>query len=168
MPLPPLVREEDEIYLTGQVVVPWYRTEKPSRMTVMNEEDDEGKRPTAPTPVQIAAFERTVANGAGLREPILQQFHEYVPELEAADWAGLEAFFQLTDVRLLPIEKDGIGYVGLVFSCFQFTHGYEHGVGIILHGDRIVHFGMAEEAETGEKAYIDAGLLKADEEEEEF
>jgi hypothetical protein len=165
MPLPPLVREEDEIYLTGQVVVPWYRTEEPSHLTVMNEEDDEGNRPAEPTPVQVAAFERTVTNGADLRDPILQQFREYVPELEAADWAGLEAFFQLTDVRLLPIDKDGVGYAGLVFSCLQFTYGYEHGVGIILHGDRVIHFGVAEEAETGEKAYIDAGLLEPDEDE---
>lgn len=87
-------------------------------------------------------------------------------ELATADWAGLEAFFQLGDVRLFPIGKDGLGYVGLVFFCLQFDYGYEHGAGIILHGDRVVHFGVAEEAETGEKAYIDAGLIEPDEDEE--
>lgn len=64
----------------------------------------------------------------------------------------------------MPVEKDGLAYVGLVFSCLQYD--YEHGAGVILHGDRVVSFGVAEEAETGEKAYIDAGLMEPDEEED--
>ncbi len=43
MPLPPLVRDEDEIHLTGWVEVPWYRTDEPSHLTVMNAEDDDEK-----------------------------------------------------------------------------------------------------------------------------
>lgn len=166
MALPPLARDDDDLYPTGRVEVPWYHTAGPAGLTVMNFEDDRGERAAEPTPAQVAAFERVVAGGVDLRGPILQQFHESVPELEAADWSGLEAFFRLTHVRLLPVEKDSLGYVGLVFSCLQFTYGYEHGVGIILHSERVVHFGVAEEAETGEKAYIDAGFLEPDEDDE--
>lgn len=167
MPLPSLIRDEDTPYLVGHVGVPWYRTEGPVELTVITEEDVQGERATEPTPVQVAAFERVVTGGAAVRDAILRQFREHVEELEAADWSGLEAFFRLTDVRLLPVEKDGVGYVGLVFSCLRWMdYGYEHGAGIILHGDRVVHFGVAEEAETGEKAYIDAGLMEPDEEEE--
>ena len=85
MPLPPLARDDDDIYPTGHVEVPWYRAGEPAKLTVMNEEDGGGKRPPEASPLQVAAFERTVTGVADLRGPILRQFREFVPELEKAE-----------------------------------------------------------------------------------
>jgi hypothetical protein len=164
--LPPLERDPDSPYWIGHVAVMWYRTEEPPRLTVMSPDGADGAE-ARPSPAQLAAFEHLMGGGPPLRGPILEQFRRYVPELATGDWAGLEAFFRLTDVRLFPVEKGGLSYVGLVFSCLQWDGGYEHGAGIIVHGERVVHFGAADEAKTGERAYIDAGLLEPDEGENE-
>jgi hypothetical protein len=167
MPLPSLEKDEDDYYWTGRVEIPWYRTEEPPHFTLMHPDDEDWNEPR-PREAQRAAFEQFITNGHTLRPILLERFHHYVPQLKNEDWSALEAFFQLTEVRLYPIDQEGLAYIGLGFCCLQWDYGYEHGVGIILHGQRIVHFGMAEEANTGEKAYIDAGLLEPDEEDEEL
>jgi len=59
-----------------------------------------------------------------------------------------------------------LSYVGLVFSCLQWDYGYEHGVGIVVHGDRVVCFGVAEVAEHEDEALIDLGLLSREPDDE--
>jgi hypothetical protein len=64
----------------------------------------------------------------------------------------------LVDVRIFARSRDGLAYVGLVFSCSQWDHGYEHGAGIVVHGDRLIRFGVAEVAQEEDEALIDLGL----------
>jgi hypothetical protein len=56
----------------------------------------------------------------------------------------------------LPAERDGLAYVGLLFGCLrQWEFGYEHGAGIVLFGDRVVRFGVAEVAKDEGAALAD-------------
>ena len=54
---------------------------------------------------------------------------------------------------------EDVSYVGLVFNCLKWEYGYEHGVGIVTHRDRVVHFGMAEEGEDDQLALKDLRRL---------
>lgn len=171
MSLPPLTWDEDSCHWAGPVEVPWYRpmpstapagvrwhsTTEPTELVVLPADSNtEGDAEAHLTPAQLAAYTRTVPGGADLRGAILGQFRDRVPELASATWADLEAFFRLAEVRLFPAEQDGLGYVGLVFGCLrQWEFGYEHGAGIVLHGDRVIRFGVAEMANDEAAALAD-------------
>jgi hypothetical protein len=153
----------DEPYWRGPLRLSWYTTSEPPELVLSTGE----MKPTKPTETQATAYERLLADGAAWQALLLAPFRQYVPELAHAKWAELEAFFQLNTVRLFEVDRDGLAYVGLVFHCLQWDYGYEHGVGIVLHDQRIVCFGMAEQAENATEAMIDLGLLPRAEEEDE-
>ncbi|MCA9027310.1 MAG: hypothetical protein KDA86_19025 [Planctomycetaceae bacterium] len=55
-----------------------------------------------------------------------------------------EALMRLIDLRQVhvhPSEKSGIAHVGLQFGC---TWDIEHGLGVMMHNDRVVELGGAE------------------------
>jgi hypothetical protein len=160
-PFPKLTWEE--VDWQGTSKLPWYNTEEPPALIVRTE----GLKPTNPTPAQVAAYQSLLQSGVQLQPIILEQFRQYVPELAHAKWPELEAFFQLTAIFIFDLERDDVSYVGLVFSCLQWDYGYEHGVGIVLHDQRVVRFGVAEMAECETEAAKDLGLLPPDEDEEE-
>lgn len=54
---------------------------------------------------------------------------------------GLAALIDLRQVHIRPWSKDGIGYVGLEFGC---TWDREHGLGVMVHRQRIVDLGSAD------------------------
>ena len=161
-PWPRLTVEDDEFNWTGSVSVPWYRTEAPPSLTVV----PPGEPGDPPTPAQAAAYIDIAADREPRRRALPGQFRRFVPQLATAGWGELEAFFALGDVRIFPAERDGLSYVGLVFSCIQWDYGYEHGVGIVLHGDWVVRFGVAEHAEHEDEALIDLGRMSRDGEDE--
>lgn len=157
-PWPRLTVEDDGYHWTAFASVPWYRTESPPQLTVV----PPGEPGDPPTLTQAAAYVGILEDRGPRRQAILGQFRRCVPQLAAAGWDELEAVFALRDVRVFPQERDGLSYVGLVFSCVQFDYGYEHGAGIVLHGDRVVRFGVAEHAEHEDEALIDLGLMSRD------
>jgi hypothetical protein len=53
----------------------------------------------------------------------------------------LVALIDLRQVHIHPWLKDGIGYVGLQFGC---TWDREHGLGVLLHRERVVDLGGAD------------------------
>jgi hypothetical protein len=53
----------------------------------------------------------------------------------------LRALIDLRQVHIHPWSKDGIGYVGLQFGC---TWDREHGLGVLLHRERVVDLGGAD------------------------
>ncbi len=140
-PLPPLVWDDDSQCWSGSVRLPWYATDEPPALDI--HPWWESDPPAPPTPEQVAAVRQVVAASDTLRRAILSGFRLHIPQLRAADWPALERFFVPTVVRVLPHRRDGLAYVGLDFSCLQFTHGYEHGVGLTVHGDRVLRFGVA-------------------------
>jgi hypothetical protein len=53
-------------------------------------------------------------------------------------WATVTA-----NVHILPVERDGLGYIGFELGC---SWDEEHGVGVMLHGGRIIDIGSADTA----------------------
>jgi len=51
----------------------------------------------------------------------------------------------LQEINVHQIEKAGVPYVGYQFSC---KWDEEHGLGVLMHGDRVVEIGGAETAFT--------------------
>ncbi len=55
--------------------------------------------------------------------------------------AELERLIELCHVHIHPWTKNGTGYVGLQFGC---TWDREHGLGFMMHRDRVVDIGCAD------------------------
>lgn len=53
----------------------------------------------------------------------------------------LASLIDLRHVHIHPWSKDGVGYVGLQFGC---TWDQEHGLGLMMHLDRVVEIGGAD------------------------
>lgn len=67
------------------------------------------------------------------------QADRLMPELAQPE--ALAALIDLRQVHVHPWEKSGIGYVGLQFGC---TWDVEHGLGAMMHNDRVVDLGGAD------------------------
>jgi len=64
-----------------------------------------------------------------------------LPTVECAD--DFKRLIGLHSVNVHPISKDGMPYVGLEFGC---TWDAEHGLGVLMHGSRVVEIGGADTA----------------------
>ena len=62
---------------------------------------------------------------------------------EVADVEGFRKLIGLSSLYVHPIHKDGIPYVGYGFGC---TWDVEHGLGVLVHGTRVVEVGGADTA----------------------
>ena len=62
-----------------------------------------------------------------------------MPELAQRD--ALAALIDLRQVHVHPWEKSGVSYAGLQFGC---TWDVEHGLGVMMHNDRVVDLGGAD------------------------
>jgi hypothetical protein len=150
-PFPPL--EWDGWEWRGAFQVPWYVSPETPELVVrrdpkkVTEEISDPAAAPRPSAAQQAAFEALLQPDPPLKQPLLAEFVRYIPELERPDWESVQAFFELAHVRIFHTSVEDVAYAGFVFNCLQWDYGYEHGVGIVTHKDRVVHFGMAEEAE---------------------
>lgn len=66
-----------------------------------------------------------------------------LPTIASVD--GLPLVMALQEINVHQIEKAGVPYVGYQFSC---KWDEEHGLGVLMHGDRVVEIGGAETAFT--------------------
>jgi hypothetical protein len=78
------------------------------------------------------ARERYVADGG---EPKL------MPPVRKVD--DLKRLIELRGVNVHQLDKDGIPYVGFILGC---TWDAEHGLGVLMHGTRVVEIGGADTA----------------------
>jgi hypothetical protein len=65
--------------------------------------------------------------------------HRLMPVVPTVE--ELAALIDLRQVHIHPWSKDGIGYVGLQFGC---TWDREHGLGVVIHRQRIANLGGAD------------------------
>lgn len=106
--------------------------------------------------VASAILERLLAE-----YPRLQRLYDYErPDREALmpDVSSSKDFRQLIglqNVHVLQLLKDGIPYVGYEFGC---TWDEEHGLGVLLHGTRVVEVGDAQTSFTLWIAEQDGGV----------
>lgn len=73
------------------------------------------------------------------RDFLGSDFNLLMPTLAAP--TDLGRLIDLRHVHIHPWTKDGIGYVGLQFGC---TWDQEHGLGALMHLDRVVDVGCAD------------------------
>ena len=66
-------------------------------------------------------------------------FESLMPAVSTEE--DLAPLIDLREVHIHPWHKDGIGYVGLQFGC---SWDQEHGLGLIMHLDRVVDIGGAD------------------------
>lgn len=135
-----------------------------------------GSPQSPPRAEQTAAYEFLSNCGAATRDAILAAvFAEYptfradyldcfdedgenfadiaagVPELTAPD--RLRALMGLGNVFVLDVARDGVAYVGFEFGCEWES---EHGLGVLMHKDRVIEIGQAPTAFDGHAAKRDA------------
>jgi len=66
---------------------------------------------------------------------------EYMPNIKCQD--DFRNLIGLHSVNVHPIQKDGMPYIGFEFGC---TWDPEHGLGVLMHGNRVVEIGGADTA----------------------
>jgi hypothetical protein len=115
-----------------------------------------------PSPEQAAAYRYLVDQEKGVHNSVLQAIFNAYPTLTAdlgldeEDSEEAEALASDIDrpdrlreliglciVHLLPISREGLAYTGFEFGC---TWEEEHGLGVLLHRDRVVRIGQASTA----------------------
>jgi hypothetical protein len=62
---------------------------------------------------------------------------------EVGTLAELEALLGVDEINVHPLEKDGLPFVGVELRC---AWEEEHGVGVLLHGTRVLEVGDADTA----------------------
>jgi uncharacterized protein DUF6985 len=77
----------------------------------------------------------------------------YMPDLSSAE--DFRQLIGLHNVHFVPLLKEDLPYVGYEFGC---TWDGEHGLGVLLHGTRVVEIGGADAAFTLWIAERDAGV----------
>ncbi|MDO0910960.1 hypothetical protein QQM39_08855 [Streptomyces sp. DT2A-34] len=104
--------------------------------------------------VEIASVARAVENLPALLtalRPALRAHYEALrPEVEEAlteetiqEKPDPEALVGLSTLYVHPVARDGIPYVGVEFDC---SWDEEHGLGVLMHGTRVVDLGGADTA----------------------
>ena len=125
-----------------------------TKFTIRDYQTDEYE----PSNEQLESIDYLIENQKSLCESIVNQIWIEWPELnEKYEFQGWEDFpikskgdlinyIRIDEVFIKPCHKDGISYVGLLGNCYWDE---EHGIGFVLHRNRVVVSGGAEEADAG-------------------
>ncbi len=109
------------------------------------------------TPEHLAAYEHLLADQEKVRSSILASILNWYSELrprvfrevEEIGWSMPEVhqthdfrrLIGLSSIHLMNVHRDGMAYVGYEFGC---SWDEEHGLGLMMHGDRVVDTGHAD------------------------
>jgi hypothetical protein len=105
---------------------------------------------------QQALIAGLLAEWPVIRRDYLQTYgEELTPEVASSD--DLRGLMGLHSVHLHEIEAGGLPYVGYELGC---TWAEEHGLGILMHGQRVVKIGSADIAFETEFAAADAAKAR--------
>ncbi|GAA4344134.1 DUF6985 domain-containing protein [Flaviaesturariibacter amylovorans] len=123
-------------------------------------------------PVQAEAYTYAIEMQERVRDRILEGLLKEYPVWQrhadnAADDRGAKLPFladangfchqlELAGLRILEAHKEGLAYTGYLFRC---TWEPEHGLGILMHGDRVVKIGSADVASDNTLAELDRDAL---------
>lgn len=119
----------------------------------------EGRGTEPLTASEIASIVWVIENEAPISETLLRSLVKEYPALqEQYGYSGkekaelmpdikstgdLRTLIGLSSVNIHQVQKDGIPYAGFEFGC---SWDEEHGLGILMHGTRMVEIGGAETA----------------------
>lgn len=172
-PFPPL--EWDEFFWSGTITLPvWagfqnrlgpYASKagrKASDGTVrIAITPPDGEKETPPSPEQAAAYRYLIDHQLAIRDTILQAVFDEYPDyrtayiedfdLDESDETlpvldrpeQLKDLIGLSEVLIHPVVLEGVAYVGYEFGCVWEE---EHGLGAMVHQDRVVTVGHADTA----------------------
>lgn len=119
----------------------------------------DGRDDSALTPAELASVQwlldhdediaRAALNGLLAAYPDLQDLYDYdeddrealMPDVASVD--DFRTLIGLHNVNVHPLVKDGSPYIGYEFGC---RWDEEHGLGILMHGTRVVEVGGADTA----------------------
>ncbi|MCR9289728.1 MAG: hypothetical protein NXI23_20325 [Bacteroidetes bacterium] len=105
-----------------------------------------------PDPSQLKAIEFLIENEQLIKETIMNKLLPYYTQLRIdwgeEDWMpkvhskeDFKNMIGLSWIHVLNVEKEGIAYIGFEMGC-QWDE--EHGLGVMLHKDRVVEIGGAD------------------------
>ena len=116
-------------------------------------------KPSLPTREQSAAFQFLIEHDKVLRDLVLTEVFRVYPALQAQYGydtatgrkimpkikkpADLKQLIGLATVHILPVQLEGTAYIGFEFGC---TWDVEHGLGVMIHRQRVIEVGGAESA----------------------
>jgi hypothetical protein len=127
------------------------------------------RKPKPPAPEQVAAYAYLKEHEAVVTESVLAAIlvmyrklrpawleqmpdADDLPEIQSTD--ELKQHVGLGTLHMFDIAKDNYAYLGLELGC---TWDEEHGVGVILHGGRVVEVGQADTSFNPHPAFVDGG-----------
>jgi len=102
------------------------------------------------TEEQINALGFLNDNDAKIRDAILQALLEEIPEIrdiyedlvpEINSIADFKPLLGLSIIHVMDSDKDGFAYIGYEFGC---DWDEEHGIGVMMHKDRVLEIGQAD------------------------
>ena len=122
-----------------------------------------------PSSRQVSALEWIVENDTEVHDAIVKALYEQYPTLQKKyNFSGKEALLLMpdlespedlkeligpTEIHLHDVQKGDVPYVGIQFNC---TWDDEGGLGVLMHGLRVVEIGAAETARFAKYAKEDA------------
>ncbi|MDF1697815.1 MAG: hypothetical protein P1U56_18350 [Saprospiraceae bacterium] len=143
---------EFEIILPGLNKLSWDKESEHIDVTICDFLDDEME----PGQEQINAINFLIANQSELVHLITKEIwsqwdeieddHEYEQYTEAPKIQSpkdIEKIISVHSIYIDAFHKNGIAYIGIEGDCLWDE---EHGIGLVIHKDRVVQFGGAEEA----------------------
>lgn len=85
------------------------------------------------------------ANYASIRDGYIEEYGEEMAEYfpEVKDASGIKNVVGIVSVNIHQVSKDNIPYIGVEMGC---NWEEEHGIGFLLHGNKIVEVGGADTA----------------------
>lgn len=168
-PFPKLTPTLDE-WTGNDVLKTWagYGTDGPGKgkveVTVPRGHNDDDAKPTPPAPEMVAAYAHLKGHEKQVTAAVLEAFRSYVNDRLIGEWEweldpisdfkALKKMVEVQTVRVLPVAKDGMGYIGLFCQC---TWDEEHAAGVLLHGSRVVDVGDHDTSMDVHAAIADGG-----------
>jgi hypothetical protein len=86
---------------------------------------------------------------------IKEVYQEYCPEINSI--SELKNFIGLSNIHVMDSDKDGFAYLGYELGC---DWDDEHGIGIMMHKDRVIELGQADTSFNSWITYRDNGTEK--------
>lgn len=150
---------KDDLWWTTTAVLPTWQARKSasSNIAVQILFAPEGRDDEALTGSEISSIVWVIQNEASILQSLLDSlFYQYpslqeqydcsewekaqcMPDIESID--DLCKLINLDSVNVHPVSKNGIPYAGFEFRC---TWDSEHGLGVLMHGNRTVEIGGAD------------------------